>query len=387
MSEIKEFSYIVENIYAAIESPKHWEKVLEIVVKALCASSGSMIYMPDHKRSSITVSHNLSEKTIREYNEKYAKIDPLMPLLQSSLEPGDAKAEHHFFPDRERLEEEHHTFLYESMYPANIYHSGGVNISLPDAHGFIMIMKSRDQGILTDSNLQSLKLLAPHFIRALSLYERISLMASITQNISECMHYANIGIITLDASGLPIFINEKASSILQNSNEINLKNDHLYINNPKKAQLLNDIINELLTKQPTDTFNNHRAIKLGTIDIVLSRYPNIKEIKWPFIRDIRILVLLGTAQDIFKTEIQILTDLYNITKTEAKILSGLCTGNDINKIADNHHLSQHTVRTHIKSIFRKTKTNRQAELVSKVLNGPSRFILTEYESGTTHHST
>lgn len=67
---------------------------------------------------------------------------------------------------------------------------------------------------------------------------------------------------------------------------------------------------------------------------------------------------------------QALKRLYKLTSAEAKIVAAIVQKPDIDHIASTLHISTSTVRTHLKNIYLKTGTNRQAALLHKVLTGP-----------------
>ena len=62
-----------------------------------------------------------------------------------------------------------------------------------------------------------------------------------------------------------------------------------------------------------------------------------------------------------------LQQLYGLTPTEASIVGELINGRSVHSIGRTHRVSTNTLRTQLKSIFAKTGTQRQAELVSLVL--------------------
>ncbi len=59
---------------------------------------------------------------------------------------------------------------------------------------------------------------------------------------------------------------------------------------------------------------------------------------------------------------------YGFTPTEARIVADLALGHSVEAIADLHGISRYTIHHHLKSIFRKTETTRQPELVALVLS-------------------
>jgi DNA-binding CsgD family transcriptional regulator len=61
---------------------------------------------------------------------------------------------------------------------------------------------------------------------------------------------------------------------------------------------------------------------------------------------------------------------FDVTPAEARVASLLVQGKGTSQIADALKLSKHTVRNEIKSMFLKTGTNRQSELIRLLLSFP-----------------
>jgi len=59
---------------------------------------------------------------------------------------------------------------------------------------------------------------------------------------------------------------------------------------------------------------------------------------------------------------QILQGLFDLSPAEARVARGIAQGLEVNDIAKEHGISRETVRTHLKRIFGKTGTKRQADL-------------------------
>ncbi len=60
---------------------------------------------------------------------------------------------------------------------------------------------------------------------------------------------------------------------------------------------------------------------------------------------------------------------HGLTQAEAKLAIQLANGKSLEESAESLHVSIHTVRTHLKSIFSKTGAKRQSELVAQLLQG------------------
>ena len=65
-----------------------------------------------------------------------------------------------------------------------------------------------------------------------------------------------------------------------------------------------------------------------------------------------------------------LVSVYNLTPSEAQVAISLANGHSIEEIANLSHHSMHTIRSQLKSVFRKTGVSRQSELIKLLLTGP-----------------
>ena len=65
--------------------------------------------------------------------------------------------------------------------------------------------------------------------------------------------------------------------------------------------------------------------------------------------------------------------MLGLTPAEAQVASLLATGLDIAGLTVRLHISQATVRSHLKSIFAKTETGQQSQLVALINAIPVRL--------------
>jgi DNA-binding CsgD family transcriptional regulator len=63
---------------------------------------------------------------------------------------------------------------------------------------------------------------------------------------------------------------------------------------------------------------------------------------------------------------EVLSQLYGLSPSEARVLMELTSGRSVNQIAAANRVSRNTVRTQLQRILEKTGTNRQAEAVALV---------------------
>lgn len=74
---------------------------------------------------------------------------------------------------------------------------------------------------------------------------------------------------------------------------------------------------------------------------------------------------------------------YGLTEKEQDVLLRLVHGSTIRQIAESVFVSDNTVKSHLKSLFRKTHTNSQAALISLILTHESQVLDSYFESDIT----
>jgi len=75
-----------------------------------------------------------------------------------------------------------------------------------------------------------------------------------------------------------------------------------------------------------------------------------------------------------------LIEKYELTDKEQMVLRGLIHGRSIKEIAQESYISDNTVKTHLKSIFRKTDTNSQTSVVRLILTHESQILDSYFEA-------
>ncbi len=89
----------------------------------------------------------------------------------------------------------------------------------------------------------------------------------------------------------------------------------------------------------------------------------------------RALVYVFDANSPRQVSHDILTGLYGLTQTEAKLVQLMSNGMTLDEAATELEISVNTARTHLKHVFHKTGINRQAELIHRIGCGPASLLI------------
>jgi DNA-binding CsgD family transcriptional regulator len=83
------------------------------------------------------------------------------------------------------------------------------------------------------------------------------------------------------------------------------------------------------------------------------------------------ILFVGDPESDMTTPVDLLTKLFGLTKAEAVLTVPLLEGHGLEKSAEQAGMTFNTAKTHMKRIFAKTRTHRQAELVRLILRSPA----------------
>jgi DNA-binding CsgD family transcriptional regulator len=82
------------------------------------------------------------------------------------------------------------------------------------------------------------------------------------------------------------------------------------------------------------------------------------------------IVFVGDPEVREETDADLLSLYYDLSRAEARVASLLVQGKSVREVAEGLRVSLNTARTHLKRIFEKTGTRRQAELMQLILQSP-----------------
>jgi DNA-binding CsgD family transcriptional regulator len=71
---------------------------------------------------------------------------------------------------------------------------------------------------------------------------------------------------------------------------------------------------------------------------------------------------------------------YKLTATEARVATAFAATGNLEQVGDQLGISRETVRWHLRHLYRKTGTHRQAALLKQLVDGPSRFAVNTRQS-------
>ena len=172
--------------------------------------------------------------------------------------------------------------------------------------------------------------------------------------------------IALDQHGFVAEVNAAAETIFDN--DFRIKDRRLFVRDPEARALLKDAIDQLKTSPRLNPFATEPIIvrRNGKLPVIVRTWRFDGAAHRPA-QDVCALLTLNALGPKPGPPAAILAKAFRLTPAEAKLASVIARGASPEIAAGELKISRETVRNQLKSVFAKTDTHRQSELVALIL--------------------
>jgi DNA-binding CsgD family transcriptional regulator len=369
-------AHILPEIYEATIDPSHWDYVITMIAKLTQSESACLYY----------VNNDLSiASTIAQYGVPLdrqisfgSQLDALDKIFssQNSADTDDFNFTQ-FHPDDNGNMSVGTDIYRDWMKPNGVYYAGGAQVVSTSSHkAGLVIMRSKDKGEWLDGEIRVINELLPHFNRALKIHSEFTYLRLRQDALLQGLDRLVIGLILYDHNAQPVYINPTARAIIDSHPAMQLLDDNFILNNPEDEKNLRKTIIETAEIDPDDSWKQSVALGITHPDLVAPLPLLVTPMHAHLITSdldyegAKVAVFISDPNQQQPISIDSLVSVYNLTPSEAQVAISLANGHSIDEIANLTNHSSHTIRTQLKSVFRKTGVSRQSELMKLLLTGP-----------------
>jgi DNA-binding CsgD family transcriptional regulator len=172
--------------------------------------------------------------------------------------------------------------------------------------------------------------------------------------------------LLLDLDGFVVSANAAADSLT--SNDVRVRQRRLYIRDPEARHMLRIYVDQFdaATRHVTPSAEPIIVPRQDSLPFLLRIWPIEASARWPS-GDVRALVTLNALGPKPGPPAAILAKTFSLTPSEAKLACIIARGAGPDTAAAELKISRETARNQLKSVFAKTATHRQGELVALLL--------------------
>lgn len=179
----------------------------------------------------------------------------------------------------------------------------------------------------------------------------------------EAMDRLATGLIFINENLKIFYKNRTAECLFQDHEILNLRKDYLSCNNPETTAIIQRMILDGTIRNLTVQNNSSRPLHI--------LFTPLKDFKTNYGQNLPITILfLYAGTDNSRLVEDILRSLYQMSRTEARLTTRLITTPYLEEVAETMGITYNTARTHLKRIYKKTRTNRLSSLIHLIITGP-----------------
>lgn len=359
----------IQNIYDAALDINEWSNVIANLADLLDAHGGILRYINrDRSGKHFGVQFGYDNNYIEQYNNHYYQIDNFNTKLKGSEGRCIRVSRDNFHEWFERSD----PFYNEFLMKYDVYNMMGANIIENEQGHFVLGMhRSPKAGMFSAEDMATYNLLAPHLKKAIEIQNLLHEHQQQCQAGYDAIDCLPFGMIFLDQYKKPIWYNKRAREIVANRKSLKITADRVRCHHPSESQKLSQLIDNALSQGRYQ--GGRMLLKGNTGNLTLFVVPlGQQHHQYSALADqARVVIFIGDSSIDRNAPADVLQMLYTLTPAEARLVNGLCEGLTIQEMEKAYGLRANTLRSQLKSVFHKTGTNRQAELVALVMSGPA----------------
>jgi len=369
------FSYLIGEVYEASREPAHWQNVLRLISRMTRSTAASLVYC-DNGRNKVRLAFSAgwAEPILNEYNEHWGRLDPMFELNRQMVPIGVAKACHQIVPDRTELESRAPEFYDWFKKHGGYYIARATLFEEGDRQAAITLHRGMEQGKWSNRRMQLLTELVPHIQRAVKIQRQFARLGTQENALQTGLDKMVIGVVLFDRDGKIVHLNPMASAIIKKHPAVKLMGDRLIATHPEDGRKLNLLLTVAARQTATD--DQPKALGLrctsnrNILPVLISPVQPVANLCDPEANRIRTAMYFSDPLRSHPMSPDTLIETYGLTAAEAWVAISVANGLSMEELAEQSGTSINTARSQLRSIFRKTNTSRQAELVKLLLTGP-----------------
>ena len=368
-------SDLIGKIYTAAADPSAWDDFLSSLASVGGGSCSAITY---HSKPvgqhMLAAQYGVTPAVQQEYLRHYGALDL---WYKSALRVahvgwvGDGRAlvsEHElsrseFYNDHLRRSDD-------------LFHFCGAVLQMDGkAIGSLGILRTRRTGPFSQKHIGLMRILLPHAQRAVQLHGQFLQLRNRCEMLEAALERVTTGIVFVDAAGLLLFANRSANVLLRRSDGLISARDGLRSCNAGETARLQRMIRGAAKTGSGNGLSSggviqiSRAVPRLPLTLLVAPAPAILPGLAPF--NPAAVIFITDPDQRAMPDREILLRVYGLTNAECELARLLADGATLHTAAERRHVTVATVRTQLKSIFRKMNVSTQSQLVRLAMMLPA----------------
>jgi DNA-binding CsgD family transcriptional regulator len=317
--------------------------------------------------------HGVEQRWMESYMLEYAREDILAHHIAASPIA-------HFYasnldlPSHERFQEIR--FYREWVEPQGMaYAAGSIVLREGGWDTQIFLQRGPQHPPFSRGELDEFNRLVPHIQRAIQMRQRFAELQVGQDFLASGLDVLAMPTFLFDEYGRIAHMNRSADTLLKSHDNLSIENGHLMTGDASATRKLNFELTNAIHASRGESLELNDAVllpRLGRMPLMLMIAP-LRLAGGATVCGAALLFAFDPESTPPITA-DVVRRLFGLSEAEAELAVALCSGRTLDEAATARGTSIHTIRSQLKSIFAKTGTKRQADLVSLLLASPAYFM-------------
>jgi DNA-binding CsgD family transcriptional regulator/PAS domain-containing protein len=351
---------LLATLYAAPTRPEMWNVFLKEFGTLSGVSKAALIshHFPEnnHRMLAALGEEVKDRENVRLYEDFYFNFDEWTSRFTNRAVDGTVVQGEEIWPRSLLLKS---TFYNEFLKKVDTCQMACVvATSAPGAFECLSIYRGPHEPDFENEQLAALQLIVPHLRTALYTRSKLLELQSRVSDMETALDSLNSAMVLIDGTGKVVFANRKARAILD-------RRDGLRFDRGRLANAISAGMGK--------TASSARAMlvsRTGKRPLQVAVGP-IRPGKLAIPEKAVAIVFISDTEERRLARPEILRALFDLTPAETNLAAHLLDGKSLSEAADHNGVVRETVRSQLKSIFLKTGTRRQGELIAMLLGLPN----------------
>jgi DNA-binding CsgD family transcriptional regulator/PAS domain-containing protein len=368
---------LIGRVYDAALDEKLWRELAPEIAAAFDSPS-AVLQIRDVQHGDpkfLTLTENLTPSAIERYNSHYWKCDV---WVQGAQAVGLSKVitTSDFVRDSELDRTEYYN---DWLTTVGIYYCLGAVFQIDrDSLVILGIHRPKMSGRYSSTELRPAVQFLPHLERALQIRQRLAGSVTAQATGLDVLDRMAAATLVVSRTGRILYANKRAEEILRKGEVLRVRAGHITLLDRGGADRLARAIQGAVDSAAGRGRSSGGALAIPRpgrlpLAVLVAPFRSMREGLGPTAPAALIFIRDPEGPGIPSVTLR---HLFGLTVAEAELASSLTTGQSLEEIAITRGVSDNTVRTQLKSVFAKTETTRQGQLVALLL----RSVLTVEES-------
>jgi len=241
----------------------------------------------------------------------------------------------------------------------------GINV------GTICLHTPHTRDLIGPQDLAIMEMLLPHLRRALTIGKLLDMKSVACEGFASTLDVLNIAVVLVDENSQIVHANSAANRLLAERSVVSTNDNFIATHSPGATAALHAAIKRASRSEDTLGYGGigiplrpkdpHLPAAIAHV-LPLNAGTMRPAVHW----GASAAVLVTRAGDVAQPALDVLSALFDLTPTEARVMLEISKGQNRTETAISLGIAPSTVKTHLARVFEKTRTSKQHDLAALV---------------------